>query len=36
MEKIAICFEINTKHNNIVWHTVKLLNVKPVGASYNK
>jgi hypothetical protein len=27
-ENVAICFEINTQHINIVWQ-----NAKPVGAS---
>ena len=35
MAKFAICSEINTKHTNTVWHMVKFLNVKPVGASHN-
>ena len=34
--KVAVCSEINTKHTNIVWHNVKFLNVKPVGATHNK
>jgi hypothetical protein len=31
--KVAICYEISTKHINIVWQNVKFLNVKPVGAA---
>jgi hypothetical protein len=34
--KVAICFEINTKHTNTVWQNVKFLNVKPFGASVNQ
>jgi len=34
--KVAMCFEINTKHINAVWQNVKFLNVKPFGVSRNK
>jgi len=34
--KVAVCFEINTKHINTVWQNVKFLNAKPFGASRNQ
>jgi len=34
--KMAICFEIVTKHVNTVWQNVKFLIVEPVGASHNQ
>jgi hypothetical protein len=35
--KVAICSEINTKHiRTVCGQNVKLLNVKPVGASRNQ
>ena len=29
-EEVAVCSEINTKHINIVWQNVKLLNANRV------
>jgi hypothetical protein len=34
--KVAICSEINAKHNNTLRQNVKFLNAKPVGASRNQ
>jgi hypothetical protein len=34
--EIAVYSEINAKHVNTVWQKVKLLIVKPVGASRNQ
>ena len=34
--KVAVCFELNTKHTHAVWQNVKFLNVKPVDASRNQ
>jgi len=35
-EEVTVCSQINTKHINTVWQNVKLLIVKPVGASRNQ
>jgi acetylglutamate kinase len=34
--EVTVCSQINTKHINTVWQNVKLLIVKPVGASRNQ
>ena len=32
MAQVAVCFQINTKHNNTVWAECQFLSYKSVGA----